>query len=295
MTYSGNKMTDVSIIGAGRLGACLGFALSRRGYKVKAVSCLTLAEAKESAKLLVGSNASTDNARTAEQGTVVFLCLPDNKIPRVASELARAKVDWSKKVVFHCSGLLPARVLTPLEKKGASIGSLHPALPFAQKKPEPGQFQGVFFGLEGDKNSLATARKMVRALGGHAFILQEKDKAAYHAGCSIASNYLVVLLESAVLVLMKTGLSEEQATQILFPLAKRTLQNVKDLGVEASLTGPIVRGDGETIKEHFKALKELPPVLDLYSRLGARALRIAQKRKLPLGTVRALKRLLEGK
>jgi len=293
--FSGNKMTDISIIGAGRLGTCLGFALSGKGYRIKAVSCLTPGEAKESAKLLGGAHASTDNTRTAEQGTVVFLCLPDNEISRVASELAHSPVDWSKKVVFHCSGLLPARVLILLKIKGASVGSLHPAMPFAQKKPRRGQFQDVFFGLEGDKNALTTAQKMVRTLGGHAFILQEKDKAAYHAACSIASNYLVVLLDAAVLVLRKTGLSEEQASQVLFPLAKGTLQNVKDFGLEASLTGPIVRGDAETIKEHFKALKEFPPVLNLYSALGTQALKIAQKRKLPPRTVRALKRLLEGK
>ena len=289
-------MTDVSIIGAGRLGTSLGYALLKKGYKIKALSCRTISSAEESRKIIGEGIASIDNIQTARVGEIVFLCLPDEEISKVARVLAGSDINWSKKFVFHCSGLIPSEVLKPLEDKGALTASLHPIQSFAQKKTPPAQFENIYFGLEGCTEALDLSQKIVRQLGGHPLILQPEDKALYHAACSTASNFFVVLLEMAVSLLKQIDLQEEKALQILLPLVKGTLHNVKKFNIRASLTGPVIRGDQKSIQKHLEALRNFPPYYETYTKLAAQALEMAKgEGKISPQKIKVLKNLLEGK
>jgi predicted short-subunit dehydrogenase-like oxidoreductase (DUF2520 family) len=272
-------MSDVSIIGAGRVGTTLGFALSKTGHSIKALSSKSLLSVKQSKKIIGQGRASTDNIYTARAGETVFLCLPDEAIQKVCQQIANSDINWKDKCVFHCSGLWASDILRPLKAKGASIASLHPIQSFAQKKADLKIFKGVYFGLEGDKDALALSTKIVRQLKGHPLILQTKDKPIYHTACSIASNYFVVILDMAVSLLKQISVPEENALQILFPLVKGTLHNVKNLNTGSSLTGPAVRGDIESIQKHLKALKKYPLYQEIYSGLALQALKIAKKEK----------------
>jgi len=288
-------MMDVSIIGAGRLGASLAFALSRKGYRIRAFSCKNLSSARESLKIIGQGKALTDNVQAAREGKIVFLCLPDERIAKVAKDLAASKISWSEKFIFHTSGLLPAKILKPLQEKGALTASAHPIQSFSQKKTPPEQFKGVFWGLEGDKKALNLAREIIRQLKGHSLLIKAKDKPLYHAACSLASNFFVVLLDIASSLLRNTGLNEEKAAKCLMPLLEGTLQNVKKFGIKASLTGPIVRGDKESVQSHLAALQRFPLSRQVYQKLGAQALEIARGKKLSRQKIRALQLLLEGK
>jgi predicted short-subunit dehydrogenase-like oxidoreductase (DUF2520 family) len=289
-------MTDVSIIGAGRLGTSLGHALRKKGYKIKALSCRTVSSAQKSRKIIGEGIASIDNIQTAKMGQIVFLCLPDEEISKVAKVLAGSNINWSKKFVFHCSGLIPSKVLKPLGDKGAFTASLHPIQSFAQKKTPSAQFENIYFGLEGSTEALALSSKIVRQLGGHPLFIQPEDKALYHAACSTASNFFVVLLEMAVSLLKKVDLQEEKALQILLPLVKGTLHNVKKLNIRTSLTGPVIRGDEESLQEHLNALRNFPFYYETYKRLAAQAMEIAKKEgKISPQKIKALKKLMEGK
>jgi predicted short-subunit dehydrogenase-like oxidoreductase (DUF2520 family) len=231
----------------------------------------------------------------ASEGETILITVPDREIQRVVQELSKSPVAWPQKTVLHCSGLLPSAVLLPLKKEGAAIGSLHPAQSVCRKRPLPGQFRNVYFGLEGERRSLVVARKIVKALEGHPLILRPEDKPLYHAACGIASNYFVVVLETAVSLLRGMGLSEELAGRVLFPLVEGTLRNAKEFGVEASLTGPIVRGDIGTLRAHLKALRDRPSVRRIYFALGLRALDLARKGGVSPQKVRSLRKLLEGR
>ena len=289
-------MTDISIIGAGRLGTSLGYALSKKGYKIKALSCRTTSSAEESRKIIGEGIASIDNIQAARVGEIVFLCLPDEDITKVTRVLASSDINWSKKFVFHCSGLVPSEVLKPLKAKGALTASLHPIQSFAQKKTPPTQFENIYFGLEGCTEALALSTKIVRRLGGHPLILQPEDKALYHAACSAASNFFVVLLEMAVSLLKQIDLQEEKALQILLPLVKGTLHNVKKFNIRTSLTGPVIRGDQESIQKHLEALRNFPPYYETYTRLAAQALEMARREgKVSPQKIKVLKDVLEGK
>jgi predicted short-subunit dehydrogenase-like oxidoreductase (DUF2520 family) len=289
-------MNDISIIGAGRLGTSLGHALSKKGYRIKALSCRTYSSAEESRQIIGEGTASTDNIHTASLGELVFMCLPDDKIVPVTGKLASSNIDLSKKYVFHCSGLFPSEILEPLKAKGALTASFHPIQSFSNKKTNPKQFEGIYIGLEGCSEALSLAQKIVQELQGHPLILQAKDKALYHAACSIASNFFVVLLDMAVSLLKNINIQEEKAFEMLLPLVKGTLHNVKKFNTRASLTGPVVRGDQESIQKHLDALENLPSYYETYKKLSIQALEIAEKeKKLPPKKIKELRDLLAGK
>lgn len=274
-------MTGLSIIGAGRLGASLGHALVRAGYDLRAVSCRTARSARESARIAGGGRAFTDIIKAAGDSAVVFLCVTDRALPEVAATLAASPLDWRKRTVFHTSGLVSARVLEPLAKAGAHTASFHPAQTFARKAADPDLFRGIFFGLEGDPAAVKTALGIARRLGGAAILLEEKDKVLYHAACVICSAGGTALFDAASRLLARTGLDPDDAARVLMPLAEKTLRNVKELGAAAAFTGPISRGDVQTVRTHFETLPAKGPVRALYAALGLAGLETADKKKLP--------------
>ena len=288
-------MTAFAIIGAGRLGTSLASVLTRRGWILKAIADRDASSARESRKIVGRGTATMDILRAGREARVLFICVPDDAVAGVVRKLARPEMDWSGKVVFHTSGLLAAAVLDPLKKRGASIASLHPVRSFPRKKNTRRPFRGIFWGVEGDKEAVAAARRMVRTTGGHTFHIGEKDKPLYHAACSLASNAFVSLEGAATTLLQTLGFGPRQARSILLPLVQGTLQNVKDFGVEAALTGPISRGDARTVRKHLEALKPYPLERQVYKALAIQALEKMAKKKLTAGKVRALKRLLGGK
>lgn len=289
-------MKDISIIGAGRLGTSLGLALSKKGYRIRALSCRTLSSAEESRQIIGEGIASTDNIETARHGQLTLICLPDEEISKVARALANSGIDWQKKWVFHCSGLLSSDELKPLKARGAWTASFHPLQSLAQKKTSPKQFETIYFGVEGCGQALTLAKKIIEQLGGYLLLLQTKDKVLYHTSCSIASNYLVVLLDMATSLLKQIGLEEKEAFHILLPLIKGTLHNVKKLNTREALSGPIIRGDQKSVQKHLEALRGFPSLHETYRQLARQALEIAKRdKKLIFSKIRVLKDLLEGK
>jgi predicted short-subunit dehydrogenase-like oxidoreductase (DUF2520 family) len=285
-------MAEITIIGAGRLGTALGRALAKKGHVIKALTCLSLSSARESRRIIGQGRIFRDNASAAAQGQIVFLCLPDSEIQKVAAQLARAKIDWTRKIVFHSSGLLPDEALLPLKEKGALTASFHPAQSFARKNTPPGHFKGIYFGLEGERRAMAQAKKIVRQLGGSPLILRRGQKAYYHAACSMTSNFLVILLDAAARLLREAGMEEKKAVKVLFPLAEGTLHNVKKFDISGSLTGPILRGDPASVRTHLAALRRFPGYAEAYKKLGLLAVDAARKSGVPTQKIRALKNLL---
>ena len=287
-------MKTYSIVGAGRLGTSLGAALARQGWRPQVIFDRDAAAARAARRIIGGGRASTSAAAAAAAAGTVIIAVPDDAVGRVAAGLAHAGGAWTGRDVFHTSGLLPAAVLGPLARRGARIASLHPVQSFPQKGMPPSTFEGITWGIEGDEAGVEAAEEIARTLGGNVLLLAAKDKALYHAACALASNALVALEWTAAGVLAKTGLAGDAAAATLLPLLQGTLQNVKSLGLEKALTGPVLRGDSATVRKHLAALRADPGARDVYAVMGKRILALAAKRGLPAGRVRALKRLLEG-
>ncbi|MFQ6038189.1 MAG: Rossmann-like and DUF2520 domain-containing protein [Candidatus Aminicenantales bacterium] len=286
---------EIAIVGAGRAGTALGWALARAGHPVKALSCLHLESAKESRRVIGQGKPMTDNRLAARLGSWIIIAVPDDRIRTVAEELGASGEAWGEKFVFHCSGLHPASDLEPLKKRGALTASIHPVQSFPRRRPSAGVFDSVYFGIEADKRSLRTARKVVRDIGGRPIILDPETKPLYHAACSMASNFFVTLLDTASGLLEESGVPKKIAAQILFPLVQGTLQNVKKIS-DAALTGPLVRGDIRSVKAHLEALASSPAARDVYLALARATLDLTRRQgRVPEKALKELRALLEEK
>lgn len=289
-------MSDTAIVGAGKLGTNLGYALSQKGHRITAIADKNHLSAQESRQFIGQGKAYHNNGSAARYGQWVILTVPDDAIETVADELASTPIEWHDRFVFHCSGLHTTQCLHALEKKGALVASLHPVQSFSQKKPDPGVFEGIFFGLEGKKKALHLAMGITRQLGAKFFVLEAQNKPLYHTACSMASNFLASILDTAAEVLAAAGLPKADIPQILMPLVQGTLQNVNKFDAGKALTGPVVRGDKTSVAKHLEALEKLPQLRDLYISVASRSLQIAKRENyLSEEKIKALEALLGGK
>lgn len=277
------------------MGTVLGAALARRGWRVEAIVDRERGAAREGRRIIGAGRASISPAAAAKAKGAVVIAVPDGAVAGVARALARAGGSWSGRDVFHTSGLLTAAALSPLAARGARVASLHPVQSFPRKDLPASVFRGITWGIEGGPEAAEAATSIVRTLGGHVILLAARDKALYHAACTLASNAFVALEWTAARLLEGAGMDDAAAVRTLLPLVQGTLQNVKSFGLEKALTGPILRGDIETVRRHLEALRRRPEARRVYEGLGKQVLGLAaSSRALPAGRIIALKRLLEG-
>jgi predicted short-subunit dehydrogenase-like oxidoreductase (DUF2520 family) len=201
---------------------------------------------------------------------IVWFCVPDREIASASRQLASI-VGWEGKTAFHSSGALASDELNALRRHGAAVASLHPMMTFVSGSIAP--LQGVPFAIEGDKAAVLVARRVVKNLGGEAFAIRKQQKAAYHARGSFASPLLVALLVTGEQLARKAGLSAVEARKKMLPIVKQTIANYEALGPAGAFSGPIVRGDAETVGKHGRALTKTPEARAVYLALARAALR----------------------
>jgi predicted short-subunit dehydrogenase-like oxidoreductase (DUF2520 family) len=211
---------------------------------------------------LIGPLARDYSADDLRGVQIVLLCVPDREIATAAATLAQRQPDDARgALVGHCSGATPLNALVSLEC--SERFSLHPLMSFPDRGDDgrPGVFQGAAAAVCGSSpDALRVACELARALGLSPFEMEDSDRAAYHAAASIASNFLVTL-ETAAEHLVQTAGADRSA---LVPLVRQTLENWAETGPGA-LTGPIVRGDLETVRRQREAIQErAPQLLELF-------------------------------
>jgi predicted short-subunit dehydrogenase-like oxidoreductase (DUF2520 family) len=286
-------MNKFSVIGAGQVGSALILALSKVKFKLQVVSDSSIRKARQVVKIVGQGQATTDNAATVGPADIIFICVPDDHIPLVVNDLTG--VDFNGQYIFHTSGACSSKLLEPLAKKGAIVASFHPVQTFAGSDPKPDIFKGIYFGIEGQPKARQLGRKLSARLGAKTLFLSPEEKPVYHLACSMSSNFLVLLLFEVKELFRTIGLEEKDTIKILMPLLNKTLQNVKKLGIEKSLTGPVVRGDCQTVKSHLSITSLKPGLDNIYRSLAKESLLIGQKRGLPEDKIKALKKLLGQK
>jgi predicted short-subunit dehydrogenase-like oxidoreductase (DUF2520 family) len=200
----------IRIIGAGRVGSAVAARLDERG-------------------VAIGD----------EDAQLVLLCVPDGAIPEVARSIEPGP--W----VAHVSGATPLSALDPHRRRF----SVHPLQTFTRARG-PEQLDGAYAAVTAEsKDGRALAAELAVTLGLRPFELADDQRALYHAGAAIASNFLVTLRRVAGRLVEDAGAPPEA----LDPLMRRTIEN----GFE--LTGPIARGDWDTVEAHLHAIRARRP------------------------------------
>jgi predicted short-subunit dehydrogenase-like oxidoreductase (DUF2520 family) len=201
---------------------------------------------------------------------VVWLCVPDREIAGCASELA-TEASWLGKVAIHSSGALSSDELRLLRRLGAKVVSAHPLMTFV-----PGvtpSLSGVGFAVEGDPAAVRVVQRIIVAMGGKVFPIRKQDKAIYHAWGTFVSPLLTALLAMGERVAGAAGVDREQARQRMLPIVRQTVENYASRGAARGFSGPIVRGDAATVKQHLKVLRDVPGAGEVYQALARAALR----------------------
>jgi len=233
----------------------------------------------------LGARACSANPRSLD-ANLVWFCVPDAEIARAARTFA-GKIEWKGRVAFHSSGALTSDELAGLRTRGAGVASVHPLMTFVRGSRPP--LAGVSFAVEGDGAALRVARRVVKDLGGSTHTIRKEDKAAYHAWGTFASPLLTALLATTEQVAAGAAVNRKDARRRMMPILRQTLENYAALGAADGFSGPIIRGDVDTVRRHLRVLRALPEAHDLYVALGRAALK-----NLPAKNKGALKKILDS-
>lgn len=283
------KKPRISIIGLGRVGTALLNAFSEQDYQIISVFNRT-----EMSDALISSNPGIKfetGLPENEQhlGDIIFITTPDDAISTIAEALAQTMNTLVGKVFVHCSGTLSSEVLQPLQNKDAQVASFHPMKSITPKTKD---LKEVWFDVEGDEAAVSMLENMADELGSFTFRIEPEAKSLLHASAVVASNYLVVLADLAGSISEMGNIPIDKALKALSSLMQNTLYNISELGTNDALTGPVVRGDVETIRDHLEKLKTEPDILAAYKLLGNRALDISNRNEVLTPDQLEIKKLL---
>jgi predicted short-subunit dehydrogenase-like oxidoreductase (DUF2520 family) len=280
----------ISIIGAGRVGATLGRGLRGRDWRIGAVVTRSKATSRAAVRKIGDGSPHSIIGRDLVFADLILIATPDDALAGVAKSLARiAGRALRGKIVLHTSGALDRHVLAPLERLGASTGSLHPMQTFSGHSAP--QLDGVVFAIEGDPKARRAGQDIARRLGGVPVTIDGRNKPAYHAAGVLAAGHTLGVIEAAVQVLIGVGFTRRHALDTLLPLTRQMLDNMERLGARSSWTGPVARGDYSTIAKHAKALRRYPREFrQAYAALTLLGARVLSKH--PRGNLNQLERAL---
>jgi predicted short-subunit dehydrogenase-like oxidoreductase (DUF2520 family) len=248
-------MTRIGVVGAGRVGAVLSAALRASGHEIVAAAGESAASRARIDALLPGVRRAkpTDVARSCD---LLLLTVPDDMLENVVTTMVGAGAIRAGQVVCHTSGRHGLAVLTAAEEIGARPLALHPAMTFSGTALDLGRLNGCVYGVTAHEQDRELAQSLVEDLGGQVVWVPEDKRTLYHAGLAHGANHLVTLVAQAMELLAASGADDPAA--MLRALLSASLDNALVAG-DAALTGPIVRGDVNTIAAHLADIAEAAP------------------------------------
>ena len=246
----------IALIGAGRVGTAVTEVLRRRGHEVIGVSSRGSESAERAAARL--HSTTFDHRSGLPAADVVLLGVPDDAIEPVVAEI----VPWldAGTVVLHFAGALGLGPLKKASEAGAGAAALHPVQTFPDIERGIDRLPGSAWGVTAPPEIARWAEALIAAdLEGLPVGVPEEARSVWHAAAVSTSNGIAGLLAVGEAMLAAIGIADPQ--RVLGPLAAGTVANAGERGGAESLTGPVVRGERESIDRHLKALADASPHL----------------------------------
>jgi predicted short-subunit dehydrogenase-like oxidoreductase (DUF2520 family) len=255
------SMARIGVVGAGRVGAVLAAALRAAGHEIVAVAGESRASRTRIETLLPGVHVDKPTA-VARACDLLLLTVPDDMLSNVVTMLSASGAIRPGQDVVHTSGRHGLSVLAPATDRGARVLAMHPAMTFTGTDVDLDRLPGCVFGVTANPDTASLAERLVHDLGGSIVRVPEDRRTLYHAGLAHGANHLVTLVAQSMDLLRASGAEDPAAT--LRPLLAAALENALSYG-DAALTGPIVRGDVETVRAHLRDIAAASPAtLDSY-------------------------------
>jgi predicted short-subunit dehydrogenase-like oxidoreductase (DUF2520 family) len=248
----------VGVISAGRVGAVLGAALARAGHSVRSVSGLSRQSLARAAELLPGADVRPPD-EVADGADLVLLAIPDDALAGTVRGLAAAGALRSGQIVAHTSGASGVDVLAPATEAGALPLALHPAMTFTGRTEDLERLGSCCFGVtatDGDEAAWHVAEALVMEMAAEPVRVPEAARPVYHAALVHGANHLMTLVTECADLLSVAGVPA--AERLMAPLLSASLDNALRYG-DRALSGPVSRGDVETVRANLAAIAEHAP------------------------------------
>jgi len=255
----------LNIIGAGKVGQVLARQFQQhhiftiqdvlnRSYASSAAACA-----------FIGAGTALTSMSAMRPADIYMISVADDQINACSEQLKQHHLLQPASIVFHCSGALDSRELGL--HHGAA--SLHPMRSFADPERVASEFAHTICTLEGDALATRVLNHALHQIEAEVIPITAENKTLYHAAGVFTSNYLVTLMDAALQTFEQAGISAELARKMAQPMAQETLNNIFRIGAQRALTGPIARGDHNTVERHRQALQQWDSgMTDLYNQLA---------------------------
>jgi len=278
----------VFIIGPGHVGRGLFRAFRASGVEVVGL------HGKRPSGVATSTGALPKELASAN---VIVVCVRDPQLDETIDEVIAASRDARVArgtVILHTSAIAEPAGLQSLNEAGFPGGTFHPLVPFSDPEVAAELLRKGWVGIDGENAARSTSRRLAGHIGARTLDIPAGQKAAYHAAAVISSNFPVVLASVAGHLLHDIGVPDSSAYQAVESLMSGALANMKQALPDDALTGPIVRGDVETVGKHVRALQGHGAALDVYRALSAAAVEIARRRGADQKKLAALAGMVRG-
>ena len=248
---------DVGVVGTGRAGSVIGAALKRAGHQIKACTAVTDLSKLRAEALLPGV-AILSIEETVADCDLILLSIPDDVLAQVVSGLAATNAVSPGTFVLHLSGRYGIDILRPLTELGCLPLALHPVMTFTGTSIDLNRLSACPFGVTTHPTLRPVAETLVMEMGGEPVWVPEASRSLYHAALTFGANNLMTLVNQTSELLESAGITNPEA--LVAPLLSASLDNALRNG-DSALTGPIARGDAETVREHLRVLANFDPAV----------------------------------
>ena len=265
----------IGFVGAGRVSCALGVVFREAGWPVAAIATRHEANEARFLELVPGARAVPSVSAVTDDVDLIFVTVPDDVIADVAAGLRL----YAGQAAVHTSGALDSTVLEPARAAGTQLGSFHPMVAFANQEAAVRSLPRSTIAVEGDDELVALLGHLASDIGAQPVRLPPTGKTAYHAAAVLGGGGVIGLLDGVAEVARGAGLDEAGALAIYVPLIRQALDNAEAMGIANALTGPFVRVDVGTVRNHLAAMARLAPgALEMYRATARRELALAVQR-----------------
>jgi len=269
----------INIIGCGRAAGSLAGLWVQAG-SVRIGSVLNRSElSSRQAVEKIGAGTPVRNLQEMTQADFWLIGTNDDQVLTVARAMAGLEHLMTGPLVFHLAGRFGLEVLEPLNNGPVELAALHPVRSLTGSSLTLDEFAGTACVAEGSDAALEALKPLVTSIGGAWLPVQAIDRGLYHASVSIISNITKAVAWKAQKWQRRAGLPEETARAVTHQLLQSTMTDLFRSGARQSITGPVVRGDTQTIEAHIAAIKAAHPEdVEIYRVLARTVLELAQER-----------------
>lgn len=254
---------SVGVVGAGRVGAVLGAALSHAGHVLVGASGVSEESISRIETLLPGVP-HLDPEAVVRAADLVLLTVPDDALGELVGGLAAVDAWRPGQIAVHCAGRYGTEVLAAAAQRGVLTLAIHPAMTFTGTSLDHARLVNATFAVSAPAAVLPIALALAVEMGGEPIVIAEEDRPAYHAAICHAANHVVTAVVQSSGMLARLGV--ENPGRVLGPVTHASVEGAlsEAPGAVSTLTGPVVRGDAQTVAAHVAALTTDPDMLRAY-------------------------------